>query len=98
MSLQSPTNGIVQADGTSTATLVVTLLDNCSNPLTNTVVSMSSTRGGTDVISTLTAGSDTTNLNGQAFFTVSSSTMSPWETASAFIPSVMSAQVPAPRT
>ena len=88
----------MQSDGSSTATLVVTLLDNCAVALPNTFVSMSSTRGGTDIISTLSAGSDTTNANGQAFFTVSSSTMSPWdETANgglgAYIPSVMQAQV-----
>ena len=91
VSLQSPANGIVQSDGTSTATLVVTLLDNCSNAVTNQQVSMGSSRGGTDTFSPASATSD---VNGQAFFTVSSATISPWDTtASAWIPSVMSAQV-----
>jgi hypothetical protein len=95
VSLQTPANGIVQSDGSSTATLVVTLLDNCSNPLPGQLVSMSSSRGsGTDIVSPASAGSDTTNINGQSFFTVKSSVMSPWDSiASAWTPSVMSAQV-----
>ena len=97
VSLQSPTNGIVQADGTSKATLVVTLFDNCANPITGQLVSMSSTRVGTDIISALAAGSDTTNASGQAFFTVASSVISPWDPTAnggvgAFVPSVMSAR------
>ncbi len=97
VSLQSPTNGIVQSDGTSAATLVVTLFDKCANPITNTVVSLSSSRGNPpDIISTLSAGSDTTNTNGQAFFTVKSLVMSPWDASANggngdFTPSVLTA-------
>jgi hypothetical protein len=97
MSRQSPATGIVQSDGVSQAVLVVTLLDNCGNPMAGQFTSLSSTRPGTDVINPQTTGSDTTNTNGQSFFTVSSSVMSPWDSSAnggigAFVPSIMSAQ------
>jgi hypothetical protein len=99
MSLVTPPDGIVQSDGTSTAQLVVTLKDICSgNPIVGQLVSLSSSRGNTDVISPASSGSDTTNLNGQAFFVVSSSVISPWDPNAnggngAWVPSVMTASV-----
>jgi hypothetical protein len=94
MSLQNPPDGIVQSDGTMTATLVATILDNCSNPLPGQFVQLSSSRGGTDILGAVGTGSDTTNANGQAFFSVASSVMSTWNTTtSAFDPSVISAVV-----
>ena len=91
VSVITPPDMIVQADGTSTEQLVVTVFDNCSNPLPGKTVTMSSSRGGTDVFSPASATSD---VNGQAFFTVKSSVISPWDNVNlVFTPSVLSAQV-----
>jgi len=61
----------VQADGISTSTITVTLLDATSAPVTGKAVSLVSSRGATDTIS---APSGTSNPSGVVTFTVKSST------------------------
>jgi hypothetical protein len=65
--IASPTT--VQADGSSFSTLVVTLKDGSGNPVAGKVVTIASSRGVTD---TLTTVSGTTNAAGQATFTTKS--------------------------
>ncbi|MEP7358341.1 MAG: Ig-like domain-containing protein, partial [Anaerolineales bacterium] len=85
----TPPTGIVQADNTSTAQIVVTARDNCFNLMANLPVTLASSRGGTDSIS---PGSANTNASGQVVFTVKSAVMSPWDTnTSVFTPSVFKA-------
>jgi hypothetical protein len=65
--IASPTT--VQANGSSFSTLVVTLKDGSGNPVAGKVVTIVSSRGVTD---TLTTVSGTTNAAGQATFTTKS--------------------------
>jgi hypothetical protein len=65
----SPTS--VQADGVSVSTVTVTLKDGTGNGVPGKVVTIASSRGATDTITTV---SGTTNASGQATFTVKSST------------------------
>jgi len=58
------------ADNASTATITLTLLDGSSNPLAGKSVSLTSPRGGADLIAPSTV---TTNSMGVAIFTVKSS-------------------------
>lgn len=59
------------SDGISTSIVTVTLLDPASNPVSGKTVAISSSRGATDTVSTI---SGTTNVLGQATFSVKSST------------------------
>ncbi len=61
----------VTADGTSSATVTVTLRDATGNPVPGQSVSLASSRGATDTIQTL---SGTTNISGVATFRVTSTT------------------------
>jgi hypothetical protein len=89
----SPVPPLVQADGSQTIQVVVTLRDDCTpaNYVANQTVSLSSSRGGTDDIQPPSA---ITDGNGQAVFTIRSGSMSEWDTGSnAFIPSTFTAHV-----
>ncbi|MCX6876665.1 MAG: Ig-like domain-containing protein, partial [Verrucomicrobia bacterium] len=59
------------ANGTSTATITVTLLDSGSNPVSGKIVTLASDRGATD---TIAAASGPSTLAGVVTFTVKSST------------------------
>jgi len=61
----------LEADGVSTSTITVTLKDSSANPVSGKVVTITSSRGVTDTITTV---SGTTNTAGQAAFTLKSST------------------------
>jgi len=61
----------VPADGASTSTLTVTLLDSNNSPVVGKAVSLASSRGATDTIS---AASGASNASGVVTFTVKSST------------------------
>ncbi len=65
----SPTTQV--ANGTSTATITVTLLDGTGNPVSGKTVTLASDRGATDTIS---AASGASTLAGVVTFTVKSST------------------------
>lgn len=90
VTLVTPPTGVVQADGSQTVQVVVTLRDDCGNLMGGQPVALASSRGGIDVID---PGSATTDVvTGQAFFTVRSAVMSPWDTgAGAFIASSLTA-------
>ena len=91
VSIITPVSGIVQADNTSTAQIVVTARDDCFNFMAGRPVTLSSSRGGTDSISPASA---TTDASGQAVFTVKSAVMSPWDIpGNTFTPSVFKATV-----
>ena len=66
----SPT--LVSGDGLTPSTVTVTLLDSYSHPVSGKTVSLSSSRGGSDTISTANSTSDS---NGQTVFTILSSTV-----------------------
>jgi 5-hydroxyisourate hydrolase-like protein (transthyretin family) len=66
----SPTS--VPADGATTSTITVTLMDAYSNPVSGKTVTLARSSGGTH--STITTVSGTTNASGQATFTVKDST------------------------
>lgn len=76
LSLVTPADGIVQADGTSTAQVVITARDDCGELMGNVPVSLASTRPSEEIISP--ASTTTISGTGQALFTVKSSVMSPW--------------------
>ncbi len=63
--------GSVIADGVTTSTLTVTLVDASGNPLSGREVAVSSSRGDTDTISSASGPSD---VSGVVTFTVTSST------------------------
>ncbi len=63
----------IAADGTSTASITVTLLDSIGNSVSGKVVSMSSSRGAIDTISA--PNPITTDLMGQTTFTIKSSSV-----------------------
>lgn len=62
---------VVLADGATTSTITVTLLDPSNNPVTNRTISLSSDRGATDSI---TQPASVTDANGVVTGTISSST------------------------
>ena len=62
----------IPADGSTTSTITVTLLDASSHPVSGRNVSVNSSRGSMD---TITATSATTDSSGQAFFTLKSTRM-----------------------
>ncbi len=73
----------VFADGTTTSTVTVTLVDAYSNPVSGKSVTLVSSRGGTD---TIIGSPATTNASGVATFTIRSSTTGT-STLTASIPS-----------
>ncbi|MGW8246685.1 MAG: OmpA family protein [Acidiferrobacterales bacterium] len=62
----------VTADGTTTATITITLRDNLGNPVSGSNVTVSSSRGGSDTIVQPAAPTD---ANGQTTATISSATV-----------------------
>jgi hypothetical protein len=91
VTLVTPPTGVVQADGSQVVEVVVTARDDCGNLMANQPVSLSSSRGDIDIIE---PGSATTNATGQAFFTVRSFAISPWNIGlNAFDPSTLTASV-----
>jgi hypothetical protein len=91
VTLVTPPTGIVQSDGTQTVQVVVTAKDDCGNLMPNQPVSLSSSRGGVDIVDPSSA---TTDANGQAYFNVRSFVMSPWDTVGGnFSPSTLFAVV-----
>jgi hypothetical protein len=96
MTINTPVDGIVQADGSAVAQIVVTLKDNCGDLLGGETVTLASSRGSPpDIIEpgTATTGSDPLAADyGQATFTVRSAEMSPWDAVTGlFTPSVLTA-------
>lgn len=66
---------VVPADGSTQASVVVTLLDQFGNPVAGKVVTVAKSSGpGTPVIAPTSTGTDTTNGSGVATFTVTSTT------------------------
>jgi uncharacterized repeat protein (TIGR01451 family) len=82
-SVVSASTPLVQADGTETSSVLVTVRDSCGNLLSNQFVTLASSRGATD---TITPASGMTNASGQFTFLVSSATASVY-TGGAFTPS-----------
>jgi hypothetical protein len=71
VSTVSPSSVYVLANGTSTATITVTLLDSYNNPISGKTVTLAQTSGSGATINTVQG---TTDSSGHATFTVSSST------------------------
>jgi len=61
----------IPPDGTTTSTITVTVKNYLGNPLSGKTVTISSNRGATDTLATISGTSD---VNGQAQFTIKSST------------------------